>query len=174
VDDPSSIWQKRVFDHVIYLHGSTCTDKIGLTMTFAHELQHVVQYVTVPNLLSANNLVRLLPKQVIESLGLQWSDIPTEREARATAKRVAVKIHGSETVRQFIAQRAAAAVDPTDIKDWRFIQELEPSNPYSVVDETAVLFGRLRGHRHEFEKIIEERKSDPEFQPINLDCFMNR
>jgi hypothetical protein len=31
VDDPTSFWFKRLFDHVIYLHGSTCADRVGLT-----------------------------------------------------------------------------------------------------------------------------------------------
>jgi hypothetical protein len=35
---------RRVFDNGIYVHGSTCTDETALIMTFAHELQHFVQY----------------------------------------------------------------------------------------------------------------------------------
>ena len=60
VDDPTSFHWKRVFDHVIYLHGSTCTDDVGLTMTFAHELQHFVQHSTVLNLWAANSLINSL------------------------------------------------------------------------------------------------------------------
>src|SRR5256885_12347627 len=37
---PSSSILNRNFDHVIYLYGSTCSDEVSLSMTFAHELQH--------------------------------------------------------------------------------------------------------------------------------------
>lgn len=32
------------FTNLIYLHGSACAGTMGLTMTFAHELQHFVQH----------------------------------------------------------------------------------------------------------------------------------
>src|SRR6266850_7243741 len=40
VDDPPSWIRKLAFDHVICLHGSPCSDGVGLSMTLAHELQH--------------------------------------------------------------------------------------------------------------------------------------
>ena len=172
VDDPTSFWYKRVFDHVIYLHGSTCVNRVGMTMTFAHELQHVIQRIQVPELLTANGLFRHLPKTLLQSVGLQWSDIPTEREARAVAKEIAVTLHGSETVRQFLAERASAATDPIELADVQFIQELDTSTPYLLRDETLALFARFKGHRWELESLIEQFKSDPDFEPVDLDLFM--
>jgi len=40
------IGRRLLFDQVIYLYGSTCADSVGMTMSLAHELQHVVQRVT--------------------------------------------------------------------------------------------------------------------------------
>ncbi len=172
VDDPPSFLYKRVFDHVIYLHGSTCADRVGMTMTFAHELQHVIQRIQVPELLNANGLFRHLPKTVLQSVGLQWSDIPTEREARAVAKRIAVALHGDEAVKQFLVQRALTAADPIELADVHFIQGLDTSTPYVLKDETLALFGRFKNHRPEFESAIELLKPDPDFEPVNLDSFM--
>jgi hypothetical protein len=174
VDDPTSFWYKRMFDHVIYLHGSTCASRVGMTMTFAHELQHVIQRIQVPELLTANGLFRHLPKTVLQSVGLQWSDIPTEREARAVAKKVAVTLHGGEAVERFLAERASTATDTIELADVHFIQELDTSTPYLLRDETMALFTRFRKHRSELESLIEEFKSDPDFEPVDLDLFMPR
>jgi len=174
LDDGVSLFYPRIFDHVIYLYGSTCADKVGMTMSFAHELQHVVQSLKTPDLLAVNNIVRFLPRKVINELGLQWSDIPTEREARAVGKRIAVQLHGCEAVQQFVSARLASEQDPDEIADLRFIQQLEPSTSYSVEDTTAVLFGRLRKYRGELEESLKFMKTDPEFEPIPLDAWMTK
>ena len=70
-----------IFDELIYLHGSTCASEVGLTMTFAHELQHFVQHGNMLTLWAANTLIPQLPKSVINALGLRWCDIPHECEA---------------------------------------------------------------------------------------------
>jgi len=51
-------------------------------------VQHVVQRVTVPELLTANWSFSASAQKRVEEAGLQWSDIPIEREARAVAKRI--------------------------------------------------------------------------------------
>jgi hypothetical protein len=76
------IGRKRLFDQIIYLYGSTSRNIVGMTMSLAHELQHAVQHEALPELLNANRLFASLPKTVIQDVGLQWADIPTEREAK--------------------------------------------------------------------------------------------
>lgn len=177
VGDPASFGFKPLFGHVIYLYGSTCANRVGMTMTFAHELQHVVQSIQMRELLNANNLFRELPEKLIQSVGLRWSDIPTEREARAVAKKIAVTLHGSEAVKEFLAQRAAQAsitADPIELADVGFIQELDTSMLYDLRHETLALFGRFKNHRSEFEAVIEWLKSGPDFEPVDLDSFMPR
>lgn len=172
VDDPTLFWLQRLFDHVVYLHGGTCVDRVGMAMTFAHELQHVVQRLTVPELLAANGLFPHLPKPVIQQVGLQWADIPTEREARAVAKKIAVTLHGSEAVKEYLTQRASTTNDPIELADVHFIQGLDTSIPYDLKQETLALFGRFKNHRSEFEAVIERFKSEPDSEAVDLDLFM--
>lgn len=43
VNDRFSGLPARVIDDLVYLYGSAWTDVAGMTMTLAHELQHVIQ-----------------------------------------------------------------------------------------------------------------------------------
>jgi hypothetical protein len=166
------IGRRLLFDQVIYLYGSTCANSVGMTMSLAHELQHVIQRIRVPELLTANGLFRHLPTTVLQKVGLQWSDIPIEREARAVAKRIAVTLHGSEAVNELLRQRASTTDDPIELADVLFIQELDTSTPYVLKDETLALFARFKDYRFEFESLIEECKFNPDFEPVQLDSFM--
>lgn len=166
------IGRRLLFDQVIYLYGSTCADSVGMTMSLAHELQHVIQRIHVPELLNANRLFQRLPRTLLQSVEFQWSDIPTEREARAVAKKIAVTLHGSESVSNYLDQRASAAANPIELADVQFIQGLDTSAPYILKDETLAVFGRFKNYRAEFESVIERFKFDPDFEPVNLDSFM--
>ncbi len=173
-DDPKQFWYRRLFDHVVYLYGSTCESSVGLTMTLAHELQHVIQYETVPDLLTASNVFKQLPKPLLESTNFQWADMPAEREARAVAKKIAILIHGERTVDQFLAERAAAAISPLELADVQFIQQLDAEAPYSVKDETLALYRRFKAHREELVTAMEILKAgDPESRPIDLNPFFD-
>jgi hypothetical protein len=169
-DDSASSWT-CAFDHLIYLHGSTCTNEIGLTMTFAHELQHFVQNANVPKLRAENLLVSNLSKDTIKLLGLKWSDVPIEREARIVSKRIARNLFGPDPVRQFIDEKIAEGLTASDAADWRFVQEIETSSPvpYDVATETRHLFRRLQGCRPEFEKLLRE----PCFKDLDLDSLLD-
>jgi len=76
---------KWPFASVIYLHGSTCEKDVGLTITFAHELQHFLQYANERRLWAVNSLLVNLPNLPTEDLKAIW-DFPIEREARIVAK----------------------------------------------------------------------------------------
>src|SRR5262249_53629348 len=94
----------NAFDHFIYLHCSTCKDPRGLTMTFAHELHHFLQYMNTPLLWAAGSLIPQLKETTLETLGWKdWADVPHEREARIIAKQVAADILGVDAVQEFIA-----------------------------------------------------------------------
>jgi hypothetical protein len=174
VDDPKQLWFRRLFDHVIYMYGSTSENPVGLTMTLAHELQHVIQYETVPDLLTASNLFKQLPKQLLESRNFQWADMPAEREARAVAKKIAIAIHGKQAVDQFLAERAALATHALELADVQFIQQLDTGVPYSVKDETLALYRRFKADRGEFVTAMEILKAeDPEFKPIDLNSLFD-
>jgi hypothetical protein len=161
------------FDHFIYLHGSTCLNEVGLTMTFAHELQHFVQCGTVPRLLAVNSLALValqnLDRLDLEALGLRTCDIPVEREARIVAKRVAENLCGVEMVRQYIDAKLAEFVTRQDAADWDCIRGLVASAPYDLAVETKLFFPRLRNCRSALER---EQANDPDFKGIDLDALL--
>jgi hypothetical protein len=172
VDDAPSVVLKCVCDHVIYLHGSTCTNEIGLAVTFAHELQHFVQHSDVRKLWAENSLIQQLPKDAINVLGLKWSDIPIEREARAVSKQTAESLFGAARVRQYIDTRITEAVNADDAADWRFVQDLVPSTPYDLADETRLIFQRLKTYRPNLKEVLQEVKEDPDFKDVDLDALL--
>ena len=87
------------FDNVVYIRDSTCTDRAGCAITYAHELQHIVQHARFPKLMKVNSVLR-------QNLG-PWdptatqADIPVERDAIITSKCVAETIFGPSRVREF-------------------------------------------------------------------------
>jgi len=127
---PENIWwghiyvddgDRRVFDGLIYLHGTTCDDEVGLVMSLSHELQHAVQHTKNRTLWLVNTLVN--------SLNIKWADIPIEVDARIVSKRTAEQIFGSEKVAAYIDRRIAAPVDDNDAADWAYVRSLGPQVP---------------------------------------------
>jgi hypothetical protein len=160
---------KRVFNHAIYLHGSTCADATALTMTFSHELQHFVQHETRFELWAVSSLIPYLPKEVIDNEQLNWSDIPHEREARIVAKRNGVRLCGADAVKHYIARKISENATPRDVEDWRFSEQLDPSTPYDLEAETKRIFQRLMPYKNDLENVLADSvKSDPDFRDISL------
>jgi hypothetical protein len=165
---------ERFFDHLIYLHGSTCADEIGLIMTFSHELQHFAQYGFRKELWAVNRLIPRLPEEVLSSVGLlNWPEIPHEREARIVAKRVAVKLCGSASTSQYIERKIDRGTSAHDIEDWRFSLQLDPSVPYDLAGETRRVFQRLKPHRQALENIFHGFRSDPDYRHIDLSTYFD-
>lgn len=173
--DPPSWIQKLAFDHVIYLHGSTCSDEVGLSMTLAHELQHFVQWSRTPQVYAAGILVLQLlaywPQETAAALGLKsWADIPHERDVRIVAKRVVAKIFGQEGTARFIDGKIANPVDETDGADWRFIQAIGLLDTYDVSFETNRLFQRFEPYRRDCEEVLRNTfEYIPELKHLDLD-----
>ena len=152
------------FERLIYLHGSTCDDSTALVMTFAHELQHLVQFGYNRGLWAANTLLSNLS-------GIKISDIPTEREARIVAKRVAEDLCGTDVVHQYILRKIADRASIMDVDDWQCIERLESSTPYDLANETVLAFRRQVGMRNELERRLLERSSDPSFNDVDLSLY---
>lgn len=168
VNGSASISVGRAFDHVIYLHGSSCEDQVGLTMTLAHELQHFVQYGSARKIWAENSLIPMLSKDVIAASGLQWSDIPIEREARTVSKRIAEKLFDADRVARYIDRRIAGPVNAADRADWMFVRELSTAVPYDLESATRLMYKRLCSFRREIEELLEGLKDDPDFAPVDL------
>jgi hypothetical protein len=129
---------EAVFDFVTYLHDSSCEDPVGMTMTFAHELQHFVQWGTMRGAFEANDGFRA--RRLEAGAGFDSHELPIEKDARIVAKRIAIRIHGREAVDHYIARNIANPVNDGDSRNWRFIDGLDVSKPYDVEVETT-LFG---------------------------------
>jgi hypothetical protein len=165
--------QVREFDHVIYLQGSTCTSEVGLAITFAHELQHFVQYMTTRQLWAQNRLIPELPEYVIKAQDLHWFDIPIEREARIVSIRIAETLFGATPVREFMKGRVAKAINAGEKADSEFIRGLVGSVPssYDLAGETGRIFQRLEPYRPEFANILARAEENHYFADIKLDTL---
>jgi hypothetical protein len=159
------------FDHLIYLHGTTCSCEMGLTWTFAHELQHFVQQIASPKQCAAGRLIRRLPPDVIDHLGLGWCDIPHEREARIVSKRVCEALFGVESVRQFIEAQINQSAGEEHIADWVCIRGLDASRPYDLVAETRQFFLRHTQSRSRFEEVLERLQTEDPDKSLDLDAL---
>jgi hypothetical protein len=171
VDDPSSSLLKQDVDHVIYLYGSTCADQVGLIMTFSHELQHFIQYGFNRKLWAENFLLPRLPRDVIDAEGLNWPDIPHEREARIVAKRIGVKLCGADAVKRYLDLKISESLTPGDVADLRFSQHVDPSTPYDLADETKRIFQRLKPHRQHLETSLDKMRADVDFKNLDLSSY---
>ncbi len=162
----------RIIDDLVYLRGSTRVDEVGLTMSLAHELQHAIQHSQTREMWAVNSLVANdLRRETIQSLGLEWSDIPIEVEARIVSKRVAECFFGEPRVRQHIEKNIAQPATEGDRKDWQFVRTLMPSMAIELTGETQRLLNRIRGYRSELEASLEEKRQNPDYADIDLDAF---
>ena len=173
VSDPSTLRPRQEVDHVIYVHGTTCADEVGLTMTFSHELQHFVQYGFNRKLWAENFLLPRLPKDVIDSTGLNWPDIPNEREARIVAKRIGRSLCGEDAVSQYIARKIGESDTSRDAEDWRFSQGVDPFSSYDLAGETKRIFQKLEPYRQHFDAFLAKMRDDVDFRDIDLSEYFN-
>ena len=163
-----------VYDHAIYLYGSSCSNAIGLTMTFAHELQHFVQHSNSLPLWSANTVIPTFCKNTNNAAGLRWCDIPHEREARMVSKRTAEEIFGIVAVTKFIDTRIAAAETKEDASDWKCIGDLSASDFYDLERETKLFFPKLRNFRSQIQHALKQLQSEgPDFESVDLDALFS-
>jgi hypothetical protein len=164
----------NAFDHLIYVHGSTCSDHRGLTLTFAHELHHFRQYMNTPRLSAASSLIQELKKETLAELGWKdWADIPHERDARIVGKQIASVILGAATVQEFIASRIPQAVNDLDQRDWQFMYQIGATDTYDLAAGVGAAFRRLRPYRDELQQLLLERDGDPTFPKVDLDTLFS-
>jgi hypothetical protein len=159
------------YDNLIYVHGSTCTDDVGLTMTLAHELQHFIQYGIHRNIWVLNTLVGQLSTDTFKALRFTWADIPIEREARITQKRIAIKLWGVDKTNQYIERKRLQRITDEDAADWAFVQSIDPEVDFNVCAATPLLFQRVRHYRSELETRLRELVDDPDFDEIDLETL---
>lgn len=144
-------------DALIYMRRTTCLDPTSCVVTYAHELQHVIQYRRYPKLLAVNRVLRhcLVPVPASEM------DLPTEREANIVSKRIAERVCGTEIVRRFAEEqvrlmevdRAAARKFGLDDQThaiqqkvkWEFFLSTPSSTAYDPLPATLELVKKHKG-----------------------------
>lgn len=141
------------YARVVYLFGSTSETDIGITLTFAHELQHFLQYTKDKPLWVKNTLLMSLHN---DEFKVRWN-YPVEIEARATAKKVAECLFGAEPVREYIQERIKAHITDNDVRDWEFVQRIVSSEHYNLAEGTKPLVHR---HRRQLEEFLQRCKND--------------
>jgi hypothetical protein len=99
------------------------------------------------------------------------ADIPIERDARIVAKRVALDLCGEQAVTAYIQKRMAEAVQPHDVADWQFVNDLTPSDSSNLLQATQSLFQRLGPYREELTMVMQENSGNPDFNGIDLHPF---
>jgi hypothetical protein len=169
-DDGFSIFRARVVDDLVYLHGTTCLDEVGLTMTLAHELQHSIQHNNARELWAVNSLIPNLSKFVVEKMKLTWADIPTEAEARIVSKMAAEALFDGQRVGRYIDDKIAQHVSDEDVADWHYVRGVSAAG-IDLERETKTLFGRLREHRAELETLLAVNRFSPDYADIDLDRY---
>jgi hypothetical protein len=162
----------QAFDHLIYLHGTTCMKRTSLIMTFAHELQHFLQHEENRTLWAASAVLSHLEKDFYESSGLKMFQIPTETEARIVAKRVAETICGTEDVDDYIESRISENATPEDVEDWRFVRDLVTDRAFNLSVESKQVFRRLLPYREPMEEALDRARGDDDFRNLDLSALM--
>ncbi len=165
------------YQNFIYLFGSTCSVHEGLAMTLAHELQHFIQHGTskaawAMGTIASNLLIDLEMRQVNEIGVNSWCDVPIERHAWTTGKRVAEAVLGRDAVREYIDTRIAAADRSVDLADWKFVREIDASQALDFDAEMASFMPRLTAYRTKLEQYLGNLRGDPELTNIELDSWL--
>jgi hypothetical protein len=93
-------------DYLIYLTKATCVDPTGCAITYAHELQHVIQHGLYPKLLEINRALRCHLSD-FKPMANEF-DFPTEKDANIISKRVAELVCGVDAVRRFAENRVSS------------------------------------------------------------------
>jgi hypothetical protein len=134
------------YGYFVYIRDTTCLDRTGCVVTYAHELRHILQYERFPRLMQPNSVLRARLKDFVKTA--TEIDIPIEVDANIASKRVAEKLCGVELVQRFAEERVyfmekEGAVD--HIVRWKFFRDTPSSNPYDYVQETLKLVQKYKG-----------------------------
>jgi hypothetical protein len=165
------------YESFVYLFGSTCSVREGLAMSVAHELQHFIQHGTSKKAWAigqiASRLLKELPMPRVNEIGVNsWCDVPIERQAWMTGKRVAEAVLGGEAVRKYIDAQIATVTRPIDLADWKLVREIDASLAYDFDAETVSFMPRLSAHRNQLERYLSVLRNDPDFADIDIEPWV--
>lgn len=136
INDPFE--ETIAFDNLVYIRDTTCKEGgIGFVTTYAHELQHFIQYGFTPKL-SQVNFVLYENLKLYEPNAIA-TDIPHEREANIVSKRIAEQMFGIAAVETY-AENQILFMEEEGEKEqrdrWLFFRNVPSSINYDLVRET--------------------------------------
>jgi hypothetical protein len=175
IQSPAPMGPDPIFhcDSLVYLFDSTCNTEEMTTMSLAHELHHSIQHNRDPQTWAWNTLPSYLCDETIAALGLQWKDIPIEREARFVAKSATESLLGFDRTAQYIESRIAANVTDEDTNDWHFIRGIDTSDSsYNCARATGELYRRMFPFWEELQQLLERTRYLPEFKHLRLNDIL--
>lgn len=141
------------FDNVIYINGRTSSSLPGTVITFAHELQHFMQYGWARKVWGANTLVYSILRDGPPTTIKAW-DIPYEKDTMRVSKQVAGTLIGEEVVKAYADLQISAG---NDTEKWMFFQNISHSTPFDLLGETKPW---VEKYRTALEKV---KQSDVDF-----------
>jgi|SRR5580700_4214002 hypothetical protein len=134
------------FDNLIYIRDSTCREGgVGFVMTYAHELQHFVQYGYTPGLSKVNSV--LYQNLKVYEPSTIATDIPHEREANIVSRRIAERMFGADAVREYAEpqiQFMERGGDTEQRARWVFFRDVPSATVYNLLQETIPLVEKYR------------------------------
>jgi hypothetical protein len=137
------------YDHLLYIRASTCLDPTGCVVTYAHELQHLVQHSRFPRLMKATSVlrgnIRVYKTEATEI------DIPAEVDANIVSKQIAETVCGVEPVRRFAEEQLRfmrnAGETAQEVR-WEYFLNTPSSTSYDFVEETLKLVRQYKRLMH--------------------------
>ena len=141
------------YDNLIYVPGTRYSqEKVPFVMTFAHELQHFVQWGFARKVYKANALLFQNLLSFEPTTNAKPWDIPYNREAMIVSKRVAEAVCEADKVREFIDAQILDSERSNNISKnelWRCFRSLPSSRTYDLRHETDVLVQKYRSQLSE-------------------------
>lgn len=136
----------RDYDNLVFIRHSTCLDATGCVISYAHEMEHILQEQRFPKLLKVTSVLRRdlwrfkqNPTEI---------DLPVEVDANIISKRAGELVCGADPVEKFGVEQLRslriAGVD-AQTKRWEFFVATSSSTDYDWVQETIGLVDLYRG-----------------------------
>jgi hypothetical protein len=136
------VWKEERFlcDVVIYLRYRTCLSLTGMTITFAHELQHFMQLGFNYKAFRANCLLLHYLRCWKKDQRPLWK-FPHEYEAPLVSKRVSELVLTRDMVSSYTEQKIE---EKNDLEKWRFFQGLDAAESFDLLERTKPLVNQYR------------------------------
>ncbi len=129
------------YDNVIYINGRTSSTVPGAIITFAHGLQHFMQYGNSWKIWRANTFIYNILREDPATHVKPW-DIPYEKDTAQSVETSGDSVLSQAVVKVHAGEQIAAGKDP---EKWQFFQNLSYSNPFDLLAETEVWVERYKG-----------------------------